>query len=213
MIFFSLYFCLVFQNTGFRVRPTDRGWTLGSATGLGMYILISGPTCKMEMTIRASFFLAQYLADVTHGNYFCYWPPGELSDHGFLYCWTAIYIFACMLMSTSTFFSGGGLVAKSCPTLVIPWTVACQAPLSMGFSRQEYWSGLPFPSPEDLSDPEIKPRSERDSVQFSSVQLLSRVWPFATPWIAARPGLPVHHQLPEFTQTHAHRGSAKNPSS
>ena len=39
---------------------------------------------------------------------------------------------------------GGGLVAKSCPTLGILWTVACQAPLSMGFSRQEYWSGLPF---------------------------------------------------------------------
>ena len=36
------------------------------------------------------------------------------------------------------------LVTKSCPTLVTPWTVACQAPLSMGFSRQEYWSGLPF---------------------------------------------------------------------
>jgi len=42
---------------------------------------------------------------------------------------------------------GGGLVAKSCPTLAIPWTVAHQAPLSMGFSRQKYWSGLPFPSP------------------------------------------------------------------
>ena len=36
-----------------------------------------------------------------------------------------------------------------------PWTVAYQAPLSMGFSRQEYWSGLPFPSPEDLPDPGI----------------------------------------------------------
>ena len=43
---------------------------------------------------------------------------------------------------------GGGLVAKLCPTLATPWTIACQAPLSMGFSRQEYWSGLPFPSPE-----------------------------------------------------------------
>ena len=40
-----------------------------------------------------------------------------------------------------------------------PWTVAHQAPPSMGFSRQEYWSGLPFPSPGDLSDPGIKPRS------------------------------------------------------
>ena len=43
--------------------------------------------------------------------------------------------------------SGSGLVAKSCPTLATPWTVARQAPLSVGFSRQEYWSGLPFPSP------------------------------------------------------------------
>ena len=40
-----------------------------------------------------------------------------------------------------------------------PWTVAYQAPLSMGFSRQEYWSGLPFPSPGDLPDPGIEPRS------------------------------------------------------
>ena len=39
-----------------------------------------------------------------------------------------------------------------------PWAVAHQAPLSMGFSRQEYWSGLPFPSPGDLPDPGIKPR-------------------------------------------------------
>ena len=51
----------------------------------------------------------------------------------------------------------GGLVAKSCPTLETPWTVACQTPLSMGFSRQEYWSGLPFPSPGDLPDPGIEP--------------------------------------------------------
>ena len=42
---------------------------------------------------------------------------------------------------------------------VIQWTVAHQAPPSMGFSRQEYWSGLPFPSPGDLPNPGIKPRS------------------------------------------------------
>ena len=40
-----------------------------------------------------------------------------------------------------------------------PWTIACQAPLSMGFPRQEYWSRLPFPSPRDLSDPGIEPGS------------------------------------------------------
>ena len=40
-----------------------------------------------------------------------------------------------------------------------PWTVAYQTPLSMGFSRQEYWSGLPFPPPVDLPDPGIEPGS------------------------------------------------------
>ena len=44
-------------------------------------------------------------------------------------------------------------------SFVTQWTVACQAPLSMGFPRQEYWSGLPFPSPGDLPDPGIKPMS------------------------------------------------------
>ena len=53
----------------------------------------------------------------------------------------------------------GGLVAKSFLTLVTPWTIVGQAPLSMGFPRQEYWSGLPFPSLEDLSDPRIEPSS------------------------------------------------------
>ena len=89
---------------------------------------------------------------------------------------------------------------------VTPWTVACQAPLSLGFSRQEYWSGLPFPSIGDLPDPGIKPGSpalQADSTiwatreahighiyiytyQIRSDQSLIRVWLFATPWIAAR---------------------------
>ena len=42
---------------------------------------------------------------------------------------------------------------------MIPWTVACQVPLLVGFSKQEDWSGLPFPSPEDLPDLGIKPVS------------------------------------------------------
>ena len=54
---------------------------------------------------------------------------------------------------------GGDLVTQSCPTLATPWTVALQAPLSMGFPRREYCSELPFPSPGDLPDPEIQPAS------------------------------------------------------
>ena len=51
------------------------------------------------------------------------------------------------------------LVAKSCLTLVAPSPVSSQAPLSMGFPRQEYWSELLFLSPGDLPDPGIKPSS------------------------------------------------------
>ena len=53
---------------------------------------------------------------------------------------------------------------------VTPWTVAHQTPLCMGFSRQEYWCGLPVPSPGDLSDPGIKPASlalQADSILLS----------------------------------------------
>ena len=50
-------------------------------------------------------------------------------------------------------------VTQLCSTLVTPWTVYCHAPLSMESSRQEYWSGLPFPTLGDLSDSGIEPAS------------------------------------------------------
>ena len=56
-------------------------------------------------------------------------------------------------------FGGGGLVTKLYSTLVTLWTVACQAPLSMGFCSQESWSGLPFPSLGYLPYPGIEPGS------------------------------------------------------
>ena len=113
-----------------------------------------------------------------------------------------------------------------------PWTVARQAPLSMGFSRQEYWSELPWAPPGDLPNPGIEPMSlmspamaggffttsstweahwywlhfPNNLVQFSSVQSLSRVR-LCDPMNRSTPGLPVRHQLPEFTQTHIHRVS------
>ena len=71
---------------------------------------------------------------------------------------------------TSNF--GSGLVDKSCLTLVTPWTVAHQAPLSMGFSKQEYWSGLPFSSPGGLPDLGIELRSpalQADSLRTEPV--------------------------------------------
>ena len=55
---------------------------------------------------------------------------------------------------------------------VTPWTVAHQAPLCMEFSRKEYWSGLPFPSPGDLPYPGIKPRSPALQVDSLPVEPL-----------------------------------------
>ena len=51
-----------------------------------------------------------------------------------------------------------------------PWTAAFQAPLSMGFSRQEYWSGLPFPPPGDLPNPGIEPASPALAGRFFTTE-------------------------------------------
>ena len=96
------------------------------------------------------------------------------------------------------------MCAQLCLTLQTPWTVACQTSLSMGFPRQEYWSGLLFPPPGDLSHPGIETASPVSPAltdrfftteppgkpsyyhQFSSVQSLSHVQLFVTSWTAAR---------------------------
>ena len=101
-------------------------------------------------------------------------------------------------------------------------TVAHQVPLFMGFSSQEYWSGLPYPSPGDLPDPGIEPTPlmspelEAGSLALAPlgkpqiVRLTSvaqSCLTFCDPMNRSTPGLPVHHQLPEFTQTLVHRVS------
>ena len=115
--------------------------------------------------------------------------PGDLPDsgiepvsraspalQGILYCWA----------TKEAPEVSDGSVTKSCPTLVTPWTVAHQAPLAIAFSRQEYWNGLPFPSPGDLPDPGIQPRSpalQADSLltELANIQktmsLQKRLWP------------------------------------
>ena len=90
-----------------------------------------------------------------------------------------------------------------------PWTVAYQAPWSVEFSRQEYWSGLPCPSPERIFPTQGLNRN--NSIYFlrsSSVQFISVAQSSPTlcdPMNCSMPGLPVHHQLLEFMQTHIHR--------
>ena len=65
--------------------------------------------------------------------------------------------------------NGGSLVAKPYQTLATPWSVARQAPLSLGFPRQEYWSGFPFPSSGDLPDAGLESRSP--AIQADSLRI------------------------------------------
>ena len=82
------------------------------------------------------------------------------------------------------FYYGVCSVTQLCPTLCNPMNcVACQAPLSMGFLRQEHWSGLPFPPPGDLPNPGIKPTSPVSPAwQADSIQLYGNVFYLFIPW-------------------------------
>ena len=90
-------------------------------------------------------------------------------------------------------------VIHSCLTLATPWTVACQTPLSMGFSRQEYWSGLPFPSPEDISNLGIKRKSpalQADSLPTELWGKLPASWSFQMSqfFVSGGQSIGVQHQ-------------------
>ena len=78
---------------------------------------------------------------------------------------------------------------------VTPWTVACQTTLSMGFSRLQYWSGLPFPSPGDLPNPGIEPGSPALQTDALPSEPLGK-----PKWLTR---LRVRHNL--VTETHTHK--------
>ena len=97
-----------------------------------------------------------------------------------------------------------------------PLTVAHQSPLSVGFPRQEYWSGLPFPSPGDLPDPGIEPaspalaggflttESPRKTLGVCCCSLTKSGSTLCDPMDCRRPDFPVLHHLPELAQSHVH---------
>ena len=154
---------------------------------------------------------------------FAWMYHGELTTHRCLFyflhyprltseCWASFILKMDGLMASGiSLIESESEVTQSCPTLCDPWTVAHQAPPSMGFSRQEYWSVLPFHSPGDLPDPGTEPRSPTLQAnaliigngiffQFSSViQLCPTLYDTMD---CSMPSFPVHHQLPELTQTH-----------
>ena len=84
---------------------------------------------------------------------------------------------------------GHAKLPQSCLTLCNPWTIARQAPLPMGFSRQEYWSGLPCPPPGDLPNPGIKPRSLMSPALGGGFFTTSATWP-----VRSTHHFPLHSQ-------------------
>ena len=86
---------------------------------------------------------------------------------------------------------GGALITKSCPTLATPWTVVCQPPLSMRFSRHEFWSGLPFSPSADcvLSELSTMTRPSRVALHGMAHGSLSYASPFATTKLSSMKGV------------------------
>ena len=124
--------------------------------------------------------------------------PGHLSGPGlslcFLHCRQILYHWATILLAVIQFSS----VAQSCPTLCDPMDRSLPGSSVHGFSRQEYWSGLPLPSPYKC----------QASVRINSYTQFSSVTESCTTLCdlmdCRMPGFPVHHQLLEFTQTHVY---------
>ena len=109
-------------------------------------------TCEISTAVRESFFFCCKIRKLI----FLHNPTFRYSPHRYLYLFSRcmavfsqnIYVVCCCLVAKVVFDS-----------FASPWTVAIQAPLSMGFLRQEYWSELPFPSPGNLLDSGIAPIS------------------------------------------------------
>ena len=85
------------------------------------------------------------------------WPMGANSSFSHVIRFASVIQFSKHPPVYSS--SGCACVLSRVPLFAIPWTIPHQAPLSMGFSRQEFWSGLLFPSPGSFPDPGIKPMS------------------------------------------------------
>ena len=138
-------------------------------------------------------WLSYWSKDFSCLNFFYFWWHYFLFSKGNLWI-CLVFIFPLLFSMHFLFFIFSPRLsiymkerlAQSCQIFVTPWTVACQVPLSLEFSRQEYWRRLPCPSPGDVPNPEIKPRSsalQADSLSseppnehcFSNSKLSSRI--------------------------------------
>ena len=126
------------------LRPRDFP---GRSTGEGCHCLVFSHRSLLHLFCFFSCFSFCPALD----SFYCY--VSRFSGLFFCCVYAALNPIQCI------FGGGSGLVTKSYLTVATPWTVACQTPLPRGFSRQEYWIRLPFPSPGDIPNPGTEPRS------------------------------------------------------
>ena len=139
-LFFLLFF---FCHTSWHL------WVAQSRTQLMWLSSSSSMACETSLTRDRT------LTPFSGRQSFSHWTPGKL-----LYVFKIfIYFFNRKVWKKAGSYYPLLLLFSLIQLFATPWTVACQAPLSMEFSGQEYWSGLPLPSPGDLHDPGIKPMS------------------------------------------------------
>ena len=138
----------------FLVSPALRGWFFTSSTACEVLYPSAYHCCRLPSHPSILPFHSQFVRGGEGRNH-----------HGFVaaFIWDIFFdillFLSSLSLSLSFFLCVCASVSRLCPTLQDPMDVAHQAPLSMGFSRQEYWSGLPCPSPGVLPDVGIKPRS------------------------------------------------------
>ena len=152
-----------YWSFSFNISPSNEySWMISFRTDWLDLLVIQGPlksllqhqSSKASVLWHSSFFIVQ----LSHP----YLTTGKTID---LTRWTFVgkvmsLLFNMLSRLVVTFLPRSKVKSFSCVRLfVTPWTVAYQAPWSVGFSRQEYWSGLPFPFPGDLPNPGIEPRS------------------------------------------------------
>ena len=162
------------------VKGSTPGWHLLLSCWTAFLLYWKNYPCDLQIECPAHVFTSDFIFPFI---------KSEETFPGPLNVWTSAVL--CGTMAVTILFVGLSLSAyyglvsmlmlglSSCVQFfVTPWTVACQAPLSMGFSRQEYWSGLPCLPPGDLPNPGIKPESLMSpALQVDSLPLSHRESP------------------------------------
>ena len=144
-----------------------------------MGLLITKKCELQEMPICGMLSMCQALCYVPHLLHFAVFPEKKIIKIYFLK--DSSHPFLPRLLHESPIHTKYKVKLFSCVQLfATPWTVAHQAPPFMEFSRQGYWSGLPFPSPGDVPDPGIEPGSPTLQADALLSELPNRIW--VNPW-------------------------------